>query len=162
MKVNRFTRGNASRFFVAGELSRRGYPAVVTSGKSPNTHVLCSNAEGTKTVHILVRTYVPGSSSCAVGVKAEQFSGDNYFWILAGIPYPGGPGDFEYYVIPNRVMAENEPKYHRRWLETPGRNDRAHQDTNMRVVLLPPSTSPYYWDISQYRNNWGIIEDKLS
>lgn len=154
-------RANASRFFVAGELSRRGFSALVTTGRTSKAHVLCSNVDGTKTVHIQVRTYEPGYGSCMVGTKAGDFLGDNYFWVLAGIPNPGEPGEFEYYIIPNRVMAENEPKYHRLWLETPGRNGLAHNDNATRVVLLPPSTSPYYWDISQYHNNWDLIAEKL-
>ena len=35
-------RGNASQFFIAGELCRRGYSAVVTLGNTPNTDILCS------------------------------------------------------------------------------------------------------------------------
>ena len=52
-------RGNASQFFIAGELCRRGYSAVVTLGNTPNTDILCSNLEGTKFVHIQVKTFVP-------------------------------------------------------------------------------------------------------
>ena len=52
-------RGNASQFFIAGELCRRGYSAVVTLGNTPNTDILCSNLEGTKFVHIQVETFVP-------------------------------------------------------------------------------------------------------
>ena len=33
-------RGNASQFFIAGELCRRGYSAVVTLGITPNTDIL--------------------------------------------------------------------------------------------------------------------------
>lgn len=161
MAGNSITRGNASQFFVAGELCRRGYSAVVTLGNTPNTDVLCSNLEGTRFVHIQVKTYVPGNGSCNVGVKAEKFFGDNFFWVLAGIPLPTINTFFEYYVIPNQIMAENEPKYHHLWLETPSRNGRAHQDNPVRVVLLPPSKSPFYWDISPYLNRWDLIEEKL-
>ena len=52
-------RGNASQFFIAGELCRRGYSAVVTLGNTPNRNILCSNLEGTKFVHIQVETFVP-------------------------------------------------------------------------------------------------------
>jgi len=52
MGKEKSTRGNASQFFVAGELCRRGYSAVVTLGNTPNTDILCSNIEGTKFVHI--------------------------------------------------------------------------------------------------------------
>ena len=47
-------RGNASQFFIAGELCRSGYSAVVTLGHTTNTDILCSNLEGTKFVHIQV------------------------------------------------------------------------------------------------------------
>ena len=40
---NKNARGNASQFFIAGELCRRGYSAVVTLGNTPNTDILCSN-----------------------------------------------------------------------------------------------------------------------
>lgn len=51
-KNDKTFRGNASQFFVAGELCRRNLVAVVTLGNTPNTDILCSNPEGTKFVHI--------------------------------------------------------------------------------------------------------------
>ena len=62
--MNKIPRGNASQFFVAGELCRRGYAAVVTMGNTPNTDVLVSNLEGTKFAHIQVKTFKPGNSTC--------------------------------------------------------------------------------------------------
>ena len=82
------SRGNASQFFVAGELCRRGYSAVVTLGNTPNTDILCSNIEGTRFVHIQVKTFVPGNRTCSVGMKAEKDFGENFFWVLGGIPKP--------------------------------------------------------------------------
>jgi len=76
MAKEKSTRGNASQFFVAGELCRRGYSAVVTMGNTPNTDILCSNIEGTRFVHIQVKTFVPGGRTCSVGVKAEKNFGE--------------------------------------------------------------------------------------
>jgi hypothetical protein len=73
------TRGNASQFFIAGELCRRGYSAVVTLGNTPNTDILCSNIGGTPFVHIQVKTFVPGSRTCSVGRKAEKCYAENFF-----------------------------------------------------------------------------------
>jgi len=84
--MDKSARGNASQFFVAGQLCRRGYSAVVTLGNTPNTDILCSNVEGTKFIHIQVKTYVPGIRTCSVGRKAEKDFGLNFFWILGGIP----------------------------------------------------------------------------
>src|SRR3989339_507430 len=72
-------RGNTSQFYVAAELCRRGLVAVVTMGNCPNTDVLCSNKEGTKFVHIQVKTFRPRDKDCSVGLKAEKIYGDNFF-----------------------------------------------------------------------------------
>src|ERR1700730_12938145 len=85
------TRGNASQFFIAGELCRRGYSAVITLGSTPNTDILCSNLAGTRFVHIQVKTFVPGNRTCSVGLKAVKPYGENFFWVLGGIPQPNSP-----------------------------------------------------------------------
>ena len=79
MAADKTFRGNASQFFVAGELCRRGYYAVVTLGNAANTDILCSNVAGTKFVHIQVKTYLPGNKTCSVGQKAEKEYQDNFF-----------------------------------------------------------------------------------
>src|SRR6266480_278611 len=96
------SRGNASQFFIAGELCRRGYSAVVTLGNTPNVDILCSNQKGTRFAHIQVKTFVPGNKTCNVGMKAMKNVGPTFFWVLGGIPLPGSDRPFEYYVIPIR------------------------------------------------------------
>ena len=88
MAADKTFRGNASQFFVAGELCRRGYYAVVTLGNAANTDILRSNVAGTKFVHAQVKTYLPGNKTCSIGQKAEKSYGDNFFWVLGGIPDP--------------------------------------------------------------------------
>lgn len=58
-------RGNASQFYIAGELCRRGYSAVVTLGNTPNVDILCSNREGRD-----LPTYKSRHLSLAVGPAA--------------------------------------------------------------------------------------------
>ena len=156
------SRGNASQFFVAGELCRRGHLAVVTLGNAPNTDILCSNVEGTRFVHIQVKTYVPGNRTCSVGRKAETDFGVNFFWILGGIPAPESSAKFEYYVIPASEMAKHVAEGHQRWLDSPGRHGQDHRDNTMRVVNLPPYKSSHdSFDICSYLNRWDLIEERL-
>ena len=155
------SRGNASQFFVAGELCRRGYSAVVTMGNTPNTDILCSNLEGTRFVHIQVKTFVPGNRTCSVGMKAEKNFGENFFWILGGIPKPNTSRPFEYYIIPASDMTKNVVEAHQRWLKSPGVKGQAHKENAMRTVHLPPHKSFSGWDISAYLNRWDLIEHKL-
>src|SRR6476469_4871423 len=97
------SRGNASQFFIAGELCRRGYSAVVTLGNTPNVDILCSNQQGTRFAHIQVKTFVPGSRTCSVGMKAMKNVGPTLFWVLGGIPLAESDRPFEYYIIPSEV-----------------------------------------------------------
>ena len=161
MTKEKSARGNASQFFVAGELCRRGYSAVVTLGNTPNTDVLCSNIAGTRFVHIQVKTFVPGNRTCSVGLKAEKDFGPKFFWVLGGIPQPGQDRDFEYFVIPSRVMAKNVAKAHGLWLRTPGKDGRPHKQNSVRTVHLPPFKSFSGWSIARYRDRWDLIEAKL-
>lgn len=161
MEKEKSTRGNASQFFVAGELCRRGYSAVVTLGNTPNTDILCSNIEGTKFVHIQVKTFVPSNRTCSVGMKAEKDFGKNFFWVLGGIPKPGSKSNFEYFVIPSRDMARNIVEAHQLWLKTPGKKGQGHKENTVRTVHLPPLKSFSGWDISEYRDRWELIERKL-
>ena len=156
-------RGNASQFFVAGELCRRGYAAVVTLGNTPNTDILCSNRAGTRFVHIQVKTFVPGGRTCSVGVKAEKYFGPKFFWVLAGIPHPDSPLPYEYFIIPSKIMARNISRNHRLWLDTPGKHGQAHStDTKFRTVHLPPHRNRSGWTIERYREKWDLIAKRLA
>jgi hypothetical protein len=161
MGQEKITRANASQFFVAGELCRRGFSAVVTLGNTPNTDILCSNIEGTKFVHIQVKTIIPGSRTCSVGRKAEKDFGEVFFWVLGGIPEPGSKSSFVYYIIPAREMAKHILEEHNLWLNTLGKKGQIHNDNKVRIVHLPPSKSTSGWDISEYRERWDFIEEKL-
>lgn len=161
MGRDKSARGNASQFFVAGELCRRGYAAVVTLGNTPNTDVLCSNRAGTSFVHVQVKTFVPVTKTCSVGRKAEMDFGPSFFWILAGIPEPGSEAAFEYFVIPSADMAGNVSEFHARWLAAPGKNDRAHKDSAVRAVNVPPNAYPHLWTITPYRDRWDLIAERL-
>src|SRR5438105_3417645 len=156
------SRGNASQFFIAGELCRRGYSAVVTLGNTPNVDILCSNQKGTRFAHIQVKTFVPGNRTCSVGMKAMNNVGPTFFWVLGGIPTPESKRPFEYYVIPSGEMATNISEAHHLWLSTPGKKGRAHQDNTVRIVHLPPHKSITGWDISPYRDRWDLIEKVLN
>lgn len=161
MELDKSARGNSSQFFVAGELCRRGYAAVVTLGNTPNTDILCSNRAGTKFVHIQVKTFVPGTKTCSVGLKAEKDFGPLFFWVLAGIPKPGTSAAFEYFIIPSADMARNVGEHHKRWLAASGKNGQPHKDSSVRAVNVPPNAYSHLWTIEHYRENWHLLAEQL-
>jgi hypothetical protein len=165
MGENKNARGSSAQFFVAAELCRRDLVAVVTMGNTPNTDILCSNTEGTKFVHIQVKTYVPGSKTVAVGQKAEKDFGKNFIWVLAGIPKANSKDDFEYYIVPSKEVSKNVKESHQMWLDGEGiikNRGKGRKDGSMRVINIPPSVSNNGWNIEKYKNRWDLIESLLS
>lgn len=161
MAENKTSRGSSAQFFVAGELCRRNLVAVVTMGNTPNTDILCSNSEGTKFLHIQVKTFRPTDKGVTVGVKAEKDYGATFFWVLAGIPLANSNEDFMFYIIPSKDMAKNVKEQHEIWLATPGKKGQAHNETSMRTINLPPKENLNGWNLEKYKNNWKLIESKL-
>lgn len=156
-------RRDASQFFIAGELCRRGLIAVVTLGNCPNTDILCSNVEGTRFAHIQVKTFVPGNKTCSLGLKSEIDYGENFFWILGGIPKPNTNSGFEYFVIPSGIMAKNMRECFKMWRDTPGKDGRPHDPENkFRGTFLPPLKNRNGWSVEEYRNRWDLIEKCVS
>lgn len=161
MAEQKNARGNASQFFVAGELCRRGYSAVVTIGNTPNIDVLCSNVEGTKFVHIQVKTYDLKKLCCPVSQKAEIDYGANFFWALCGVPHLDENCSVEYYIIPSKEMAVNISKANQKWVNSPGIRVIQRKNTNMRTVYLPPKCCYGGWNLSEYQDRWDLIEERL-
>ncbi len=156
-------RGAAGQYSTAAELCRRGIVAVITMGTCPNTDILCSNKDGSKFVHIQVKTFVPENKTCSVGRKAEHDYGDNFFWVLAGVRTPDQKGSNIFYVIPSKEMAKNVEESFKIWKSTPGKKGQLRkQDNTFRSLYLPPTKDPLNgWDISKYENRWDLIEKKL-
>ncbi|CAN5422620.1 hypothetical protein BH09VER1_BH09VER1_29760 [soil metagenome] len=167
-KKDSSTRGNASQFFIAGELCRRGYSAVVTLGNTPNVDILCSNLDGTRFAHIQVKTFVPShegkksKTTCSVGMKATKPFGESFFWVLGGIPKPTDTVPFVYYVIPSEIMATNVNEAHKMWLADEGKDGHVRQESTVRTVAIPPHKSYSGWDISEFKNRWDLIEKHLN
>ncbi len=132
-------------------------------GNCPNTDILCSDVRGTRFAHVQVKTFVPGSRTCSVGLKAEHEYGPNFFWVLGGIPAPESKLPFGYYIIPSREMALNVREGHDLWLKTPGKRGQPHSaETTIRTVQLPPRVHRNGWSIVPYAERWDLIEACLT
>jgi hypothetical protein len=154
IKIHKNCKGNASQFFVAGELCRRGYNAVVTMGNCPNTDVLCSNLDGTRFAHIQVKTFPYGKKSCIVGMKAEENRGRSFFWVLVGLPAIDAKDKPEFYIVPSRAMSINVRAGFRRWVNGRGKkNKKRNPENTIRTVSLT--------DFKEFHSKWALIENKL-
>lgn len=68
---------------------------------------------------------------------------------------------FDIIHVTSILMAKNISEAHQKWIETPGRDGRAHQESKVRTITLPPRTGFNGWDIAEFRNRWDLIAEKL-
>lgn len=145
--------GNAGAYFVAAELSQRGYVATVTSRNTDNVDVLASSPDGLKTVSIQVKSSGPEqrknfTRSWWMQKKHENVFSDNFFYVFVDLKPGNEKPDF--YVVPSKIVAEYIKESHASYLKTFGKNGKQRKDTDMRFFeILDETTAPKYfnkWD----------------
>lgn len=145
--------GVAGEYFVAAELSRRGFVASLTLRNTRGIDVLASNADATKSVGIQVKTAQVAlredrrysNAHWMLNVKAETAVGKNHFYVFVVLPDQGEPS---YYVVPSANVAEFVSADHKQWKDTPGRKGQQRSLTNpMRIFKDPDGKYKDRWDL---------------
>ena len=137
--------GVAGEYFVAAELSRRGYVASISLRNTRGLDILATNQDATRSITIQVKTSQVALKDWMLSEKSEDFISDNHFYVFVGL---GGveerPG---FHVVPSRVVAERISIGHKAWLKTLRRDGRKHVDTPMRRFSDLKDEFLERWDI---------------
>jgi hypothetical protein len=136
--------GTAGEYFVAAELSRRGYVASITLRNARGIDILASDADAKRSVGIQVKTAQNGSKEWMLNKKAEQDLADNLFYVFVNLSPGKSP---EYHVVPRDVVSKVVRESHATWLKTPGRRGREHVDNPMRKFSDRTGKYQDRWDL---------------
>lgn len=104
--------GAAGVYFVAGELSRKGYIALTTTRNTKGIDLIVSNIEFTKTAYLQVKTNSYKYDFWIVGKPEVR---DNLFYVFVNLL--GNKEKPEYYVVPSKDVyqkfqeMQNSKKY---------------------------------------------------
>jgi hypothetical protein len=137
--------GIAGEYFVAAELSRRGYVASLTLRNTRGIDILVSNGDATKSVGIQVKTKQGRGADWMLNKKVETDVAQNLFFVFIVLNDLAAP---EYYIVPKDEVARFVRDNHALWLNTPGRRGQAHIDTPMRK--FKDATG-------RYRDRWDLL-----
>jgi hypothetical protein len=129
-KLNSVLTGVSGEYFVAAELSKRGYLASITLRNTKGVDVLCSNSDASKTVGIQVKTNKGTKRSWILNQKAEDYFADSLYYVFVCLNNNQKHPD--YFIVPSKVVASYCKSGHSNWLNTPGKNGQQHKDTLMR------------------------------
>ena len=144
-KVSTILVGVSGEYFVAAELSRRGYIASITLRNTKGIDIVASSENGDKTVNIQVKTKSKGKW-WLLSKKAETIKDKNIFYVFVNLNEEDKLPSF--HVVPCRDVARRVKAGHKRWLETPGRNGQMHNDSSMRV---------WQDEKNKYLNRWDLL-----
>lgn len=144
-KLSAILCGVAGEYFVAAELSRRGYIASITLRNSRGVDILASNSEAKRTVAIQVKTSQGSKPTWILSEKSETFYSDTHFYVFVRLH--GANSAPEYFVVPSRSVADHTKTTHSKWLATPGKSGKAHLDSPVRKFSDPERIFLNRWDL---------------
>ena len=135
--------GIAGEYFVAAELSRRGFVASLTLRNTRGIDILASNRDATKSVGIQVKTCRGQRPAWMLNKKAEYDLAENLFYVFVCLPADSTPS---YYIVPRKILGRYVRDSHAHWLVTPGKKGQAHRDSDMRSFRDPQGMYKDRWD----------------
>jgi len=138
--------GVSGEYFVAAELSRRGYIASITLRNTKGVDILCSSDDVTRQFGIQVKTNRRSNREWVLNSKAESYYADNLFYVFVNLHGTAKAPD--YFIVPSTEVAKHVEETHAAWLITPGRDGKAHNDSTIRK----------FTDLDEkYLNRWDLL-----
>jgi len=144
-KLSSILGGVSGEYFVAAELSRRGYIASITLRNTRGIDVLCSNSEATKNVSIQVKTTQKSRNSWILDKKLEEYHSPKHFYIFVSL---NGKEQPRFFIVPSKIVANHIKSGHRKWLEGKSKTGKRRKDSSIRK----------FRDLEErYLNRWDLL-----
>ena len=145
-KLTSILSGVSGEYFVAAELSRKGYIASITLRNTKGVDILASNSDASRSVAIQVKTNQGSKRYWIMNNKAERFHSENHFYIFVNLNGMSDPP--KYYIVPSKIVAEYVISSHANWLANPGKNGKKRSDSTMRK---------FYDNEEKFLNRWDLL-----
>ena len=145
MKLEKSQVGIAGEYFVAAELSLRGYIASITLRNTRGIDIVASTSDGERSVSIQVKSNSHASTKWILTKKSETFHSPNHYYVFVSF------SDLEikpqYHVVPSAVVAKQIYEGHREWLNGSKNDGSPRKDSDIRNFITS-ADGPYRdaWD----------------
>jgi hypothetical protein len=121
--------GVSGEYYVAAELSRRGYLAAITLRNSRGIDIICSNGAATKSVQIQVKARTGERPSWIMNEKGENYHSKNLFYVFVNLSEDLAITPI-FSIVPSKVVASFIYRGHREWLKKPRKDGES-----IRIIL---------------------------
>ncbi len=130
MKLSKGMTGIAGEYYVAAELSRRGYVVSFTLRNTKGIDILVSSEDGSKSRAIQVKSSNNEAKAWVLNKKSELSFSDNLFYVFVNLKTVDSRPDF--YIVPSKVVAKFIKESHGSWLSSPSKTGKVRKDSAMR------------------------------
>ena len=142
--------GIAGEYFVAAELTRRGYVASLTGKNTKAIDILASNKDGSKSVAIQVKTCNSQKiDKWMMTESAEKIFSDNLFYVFVNMNEGEMPS---YYIVPSAYVAQKITEDYQLWINSPGKQGQNHNPTTMRTFTFANNSERL-----DHHNAWTLL-----
>ena len=137
--------GVSGEYFVAAELSKRGYIASITLRNTRGIDILCSNADASKHVSIQVKTTQKSRNSWMLDKKLEEYYSPKHFYVFVSLNSKEHP---KFFIVPSKIVANYIKSGHQKWLKSKNKTGKKRKDTSLRK----------FRDLEEkYLNSWEFL-----
>jgi len=143
--------GVAGEYFVAAELTRRGWLASITLRNSRGVDIIASDSEASRAVTIQVKTSIKSGAKWILSKKAESFAGEGHYYIFVLLGGLASRPDF--YIVPSKVVAKYVTNHHRRWLAGAKADGSSRKDSAIRNFRDPDGIHKEKWEALGFDNS---------
>lgn len=144
-KLSKTLSGVSGEYFVAAELSRRGFIAAVTLRNSRGIDLLVSRVGGKRAATIQVKTLQSGNQEWLLSKDDDNPKSEDHFYVFVALN--GVEGNPEYHVVPGSVVSEESASNHKLYLSKNKKDGTLRKDTAMRTFR--PG--------ERFRGKWGTL-----
>src|SRR3989344_424016 len=139
---------NAGEYYIAARLSALNFVATITLGRAEKYDILALSPKG-KLVKISVKTtQIENAIDFPLSAKDEHGAADDFYYAFVKLNRFETEPDF--WVIPSTIVCPLIKTSDEIWLKTPGRNNKKHKGSTMRILPIKVRKS----QINLYPKNW--------
>lgn len=147
LKITPILAGVSGEYFVAAELSRRGYICSITLKNTKGIDVLVCNEDASKTLGIQVKTNQINKSEWILNEKCEKLVDENIFYVFVNLKNINELPEF--YIVPSEVVSNYTSTNHKKWLKEKGKKGQQRNDSTMRKFKDTEKVFLNRWDLLQ-------------
>ena len=150
--------GNAGEYYIASRLSMLDFTTTITLGRAEKYDILALSPKG-KLIKISVKTtQLEKTRGFPLSIKDEiGYSNDFYYAFVKLNKFEKEP---DFWIIPSEIVCPLIKNAHKKWGDTPGKNNRKHGTSAIRWLPFEVRGAdeiyyPKEWDneIKQYYKN---------